>query len=159
MPVYCFPVSHGNRHILFDLGVRRDWEDYAPKVADLIWRTSQIKTEKNVSEILDSYQGWFGEEEPAARSKDIEAVIWLHHHFDHIGDPSTFPLSTDLVVGPGVKAFCWPAYPSKPDSLVLDIDVQGRTVQEIDFGQIRLILVDSMRLVISEMARSIFWTR
>jgi hypothetical protein len=23
-PIYCFLVSHGNRHIVFDLGVRRD---------------------------------------------------------------------------------------------------------------------------------------
>ncbi|KKK20297.1 hypothetical protein P175DRAFT_0439724 [Aspergillus ochraceoroseus IBT 24754] len=133
VPIYCFLVSNGDRHVLFDLGVRRDWDNYAPKTVDLIRRTTQVKTEKNVSEILDSHEDWVGPG-PAVRSKDIEAVIWSHHHFDHIGDPSTFPPSTDLVLGPGVKAFCWPAYPSNPDSLVLDSDIQGRKVREIDFA-------------------------
>lgn len=133
VPIYCFLISSGNRHALFDLGVRRDWENYAPKTVDLIRRTTRVHTEKNVSEILDSQEDWLGEG-PAIRSKDIEAVIWSHHHFDHIGDLSTFPPSTDLVVGPGVKALCWPAYPSNPDSLVLDADIHGRNVREIEFA-------------------------
>lgn len=115
--------------------MRRDWENYAPRTVDLIRRTTRVQTKKNVSEILDAQEDWpEGEGAPAIRSEDIEAVIWSHHHFDHIGDPSTFPLSTDLVVGPGVKALCWPAYPSNPDSFVLDADIHGRNVQEIEFG-------------------------
>lgn len=133
VPIYCFLVSNGERHVLFDLGVRRDWDHYAPKTVDLIQRTTRCHTEKNVSEILDAHADQVGETERAVRSTDIEAVIWSHHHFDHIGDPSTFPSSTDLVVGPGVKKFCWPAYPSNPDSLVLDADIEGRAVREVDF--------------------------
>lgn len=133
VPIYCFLVSHGDRHILFDLGVRRDWENYAPKTVDLIRRTTKVHTEKNVSEILDSAEDW-PDQEPAVRSKHIEAVVWSHHHFDHIGDISTFPKSTDLVLGPGIKSLCWPAYPTNPDSLVLDADIADRNVKEIDFS-------------------------
>ncbi|KAA8644049.1 hypothetical protein EYZ11_004471 [Aspergillus tanneri] len=132
VPDFCFLVSNGSRHILFDLGVRRDWENYAPRTVDLIRRTTRVHVDKNVAEILDAQEQWSG---PVVRSKDIEAVIWSHHHFDHIGDPSTFPPSTDLVVGPGVKALCWPAYPTQPDSPVLDADAQGRNVREITFSR------------------------
>ena len=130
VPIYCFLISHGDQHVLFDLGVRRDWENLAPRTVSLIRQTTECRTDKNVSEILDEQAGLA---EPAVRSTDIEAIIWSHHHFDHIGDPSTFPPTTDLVVGPGVKAMCWPAYPRNPDSLVLDADIEGRAVREIDF--------------------------
>ena len=129
---FCFLVSNGNRHVLFDLGMRVDWENYAPKVVRLIQQTTRVHVEKNVAEILDTQQEW-PEDGPVVRSKDIEAIIWSHHHFDHIGDPSTFPAATDLVVGPGVRSVCWPGYPTNPDSLVLDKDIQGRHVREIGF--------------------------
>ncbi|CAI7591046.1 unnamed protein product [Penicillium palitans] len=129
---FCFLVSNGNRHVLFDLGMRVDWENYAPKVVRLIQQTTRVHVEKNVAEILDMQQEW-PEDGPVVRSKDIEAIIWSHHHFDHIGDPSTFPAATDLVVGPGVRSVCWPGYPTNPDSLVLDKDIQGRHVREIGF--------------------------
>ncbi|KAK3380737.1 hypothetical protein B0T24DRAFT_520037 [Lasiosphaeria ovina] len=136
VPIYCFLVSHGDRHVLFDLGVRRDWDNYAPKTVDLIRRTTQCHTEKNVSEILDAHANAVDTDTAAAavRSTDIEAVIWSHHHFDHIGDPSTFPVSTALVVGPGVPKVCWPGYPRNPDAMVLDADMAGREVREIDFS-------------------------
>ncbi|KFA67836.1 hypothetical protein S40285_08746 [Stachybotrys chlorohalonatus IBT 40285] len=132
-PIYCFLISHVDRHILFDLGVRRDWENYAPKTVDLIRSTTICRTEKNISEILDEHADQLGAE-GAVRSTEIEAVIWSHHHFDHTGDPSTFPPSTELVVGPGTKKHCWPAYPSNPESLMLDADIEGRAVREIDFA-------------------------
>ncbi|KAH6660306.1 hypothetical protein BKA67DRAFT_667194 [Truncatella angustata] len=133
-PIYCFLVSHGNRHVLFDLGVRRDWENYAPRTVDLIRRTTRCHTEKNISEILDTYAKQVSDADVVVRSRDIEAIIWSHHHFDHIGDPSTFPSSTTLVVGPGLRNTCWPAYPSNPDSLVLDADIEHREVREINFS-------------------------
>jgi glyoxylase-like metal-dependent hydrolase (beta-lactamase superfamily II) len=116
--------------VLFDLGVRRDWENYAPSIVDLIDKTTRVHTQQNVADILDSAEGVSG---PIARSKDIEAVIWSHHHFDHIGDPSTFPPSTELVVGPGVRDLCWPGFPTRLNAPVLDSDIAGRTVREIDF--------------------------
>lgn len=127
-PVYCFLVSNGNRHVIFDLGVRRDWENYSPATVSLIQRTTRVETKANVTEILDAHQ-----HETGVKSTDIEAVIWSHHHFDHSGDPSTFPPSTDLVVGPGTRQICWPGYPTNANATTLDSDITGRTVREISF--------------------------
>lgn len=43
-----------------------------------------------------------------------------HWHWDHIGDPSTFPPSTDLIVGPGFKDAMLPGAPANPDSPLLE---------------------------------------
>ena len=43
-----------------------------------------------------------------------------HQHLDHIGDPNTFPKTTEIVVGQGfTKAYC-PGYPANPDSPVCE---------------------------------------
>ncbi len=126
--MFCFLISNGSHHVIFDLGVRRDWRNYAPSTVKLIEATTTVKTEKNISEILDFDTSGLG-----VKSTDISAIIWSHHHFDHISDPSTFPPSTNLVVGPGFKAHHWPGYPTKPSSGILDSDVAGRTIDEIDF--------------------------
>lgn len=87
-----------------------------------------MQTQKNISEILDCDASGLG-----IKSTDISAVIWSHHHFDHIGDPSTFPPSTTLVVGPGFQAHHQPDYPTNPSSAILDSDTDSRLVHEIDF--------------------------
>ena len=125
--MYCFLISNGNRHVIFDLGVRRDWENYSPSTVSIIKKTTTVETKKNVSEILDSEVTGVG-----IKSQDIDAVIWSHHHFDHVGDPSTFPRSTDLVVGPGFKKQYWPGYPTNPEAALLDSDVRGRNFREAD---------------------------
>ncbi|KAB8073082.1 cytochrome P450 [Aspergillus leporis] len=66
-------------------------------------------------------------------STDIEAIIWSHAHFDHIGDPSTSPLSTELVVGPGIRGTHWPGFPTNSDAINLITDIQGCNVREISF--------------------------
>ncbi|OTA53100.1 hypothetical protein K449DRAFT_378817 [Hypoxylon sp. EC38] len=127
-PIYCFLVSHGHQHIIFDLGVRPDWENYAPKIVSRIKATTTITPGSDVASILDSDISGLG-----VRSVDIGAVIWSHNHFDHVGDVSKFPPTTDLVVGPGVRGASWPGWPTNPDGEVLDSDVQGRVVREISF--------------------------
>lgn len=136
VPMYCFLVSNGDRHVLFDLGLRSDWNNCAPKTVDLIHRTTKCYTDQDISQILDNHASSSERESSliVARSTDIEAIVWSHHHFDHIGDPSTFPESTALVVGPGVAKLCWPGYPTNQDGVVLDADVGGRVVHEIDFA-------------------------
>ncbi|KAJ5578598.1 Metallo-hydrolase/oxidoreductase [Penicillium hispanicum] len=133
-PIYCFLVSHGDRHIVFDLGVRIDWENLPPKIVKLVKATTTVSScDRDVVSVLDEDTSGLG-----IRSSDIEAVIWSHNHFDHTGDPSRFPPSTELVVGPGVKGSSWPGYPSNPDGAVLDSDAAGRNVREISFEDMGL---------------------
>lgn len=128
-PVYCFLISHGGRHVLFDLGVRTDWESLAPRVVKLVKATTQVTTgEQDIASMLDNDKSDLG-----IRSVDIEAIIWSHGHFDHTGDPSRFPPQTELIVGPGVMNSAWPGYPSNPEGVVLDSDAAGRFVREVRF--------------------------
>lgn len=45
-----------------------------------------------------------------------------HWHWDHIGDPSTFPPTTDLIVGAGFKEAMLPGAPANPESPILESD-------------------------------------
>lgn len=127
-PTYCFLISHGSRHIVFDLGVRPDWENYAPRVVALLKAHNSITVGRDVAGLLDDSASAVG-----ISSQDIEAIVWSHSHFDHTGDPSTFPPHTKLVVGPGVTASSWPGFPTKGDAMVLDKDREGRRVEEVRF--------------------------
>lgn len=64
---------------------------------------------------------------------EIKSIFWFHHHFDHIGDPSKFPSSTELVVGPVFTDAYTPGYPDNPNSPVKSADLKGRRVNELDF--------------------------
>ena len=68
--------------------------------------------------------------------ESINSIIWSHHHLDHIGDPSLFPKSTSLVVGPGFKneKTTFPGYPKNPDAVVPDSAFEGRELIELDFS-------------------------
>lgn len=72
-------------------------------------------------------------EENNIKSTDIEAIIWSHWHWDHTGDPSTFPPSATLIVGPGFKEAFVPGYPSNPDAVILESDYAGRELRELSF--------------------------
>lgn len=68
----------------------------------------------------------FGGESVGLFKKDAfqyaNSLLWSHWHWDHIGDPSRFPPSTDLIVGPGFKAALLPAFPTRRDSPVRESD-------------------------------------
>lgn len=126
-PAYSFLITHRstNRKLLFDLGVPKDWTNLAPSVVELIHKIArELKVEKNVADILTEH---------GIPLKDIEAIIWSHQHFDHIGDPSTFPSSTDVIVGPGFTKAYTPGYPTNPDSTLRDSDFANRTLREVPF--------------------------
>ncbi|KAJ9664946.1 hypothetical protein H2201_004998 [Coniosporium apollinis] len=126
-PSYSFLIQHPDgKTLLFDLGMRKDWENLAPRIVKRI-RTEDwtVKAEKNVADIL---------QENGFKLKDISAIIWSHHHWDHTGDPSTFPSSTDLIVGPGFKEAQTPAYPDNPESGIKEADWAGRTLHELSFS-------------------------
>ncbi|KAK6378859.1 hypothetical protein LTS17_006562 [Exophiala oligosperma] len=125
-PCLTFLLEHpSGRKLVFDLGIRKDYQNYSPTIANYIPTTNYtIEVTKNVADILD---------ENDIPISSIEAVIWSHWHWDHIGDPSTFPSSTDLVVGQGFKDAMLPGYPGNPDSPIRQSDYEGRNLREITF--------------------------
>ena len=128
-PAYSFLVEQvsSGRKILFDLGVRKDWHNFSASVNKLVTSPGWIlNIEKNVAEILQ-------ENGVDVAGGAVEAIVWSHWHFDHTGDPSTFPGSTALITGPGVKEAFLPAYPAGPESPLLETDFAGREHREIDF--------------------------
>ncbi|PYI01579.1 hypothetical protein BO78DRAFT_473228 [Aspergillus sclerotiicarbonarius CBS 121057] len=123
---YSFLVEHRptGKRVIFDLGVRKDWQNYAKPVYDHLIKTGAftLNVQKNVAEILvDNGIGL----------DTTDEIIWSHARFDHVGDPSTFPGSTSLVVGPGVSAAYLPAYPANPSGLLLESDFHGRSFIEL----------------------------
>jgi len=127
-PAFSFLIEHSSgRKFLFDLGCRKDWQKFPPKVLAIVTQPDwKIEVEKSVADILQ-------ENGVDAAGGAIEGIIWSHWHYDHIGDPSTFPGSTDLWVGPGTKETFLPGYPANADSVLLESDFAGREVKVADF--------------------------
>ncbi|KAK1464720.1 metallo-beta-lactamase superfamily protein [Colletotrichum melonis] len=127
-PSLCFLLEHpSGRKLVWDLGIKKDYNNYAPSITSYLPTTNyDIQVKKNVAEIL---------EESGVATEDVEAVIWSHWHWDHIGDPSTFPKTTDLIVGPGFKAAMLPGAPANPESPILEKDYVGRNLREISFEE------------------------
>lgn len=111
---YSFLIEHPNgQKLLFDLGARVDFASNAPALVQRLKGFGFTPTiDKDVATIL---------REGGMDLVDINAVIWSHHHWDHVGDVSKFPSTTELVVGPGVPML-WPGYPVNQDSFVLESD-------------------------------------
>lgn len=129
LPSFAFLIEHGSQRVLFDLGIRKDWENLPPGIVNICKQLgSEISIEKNVSEILT-------ENGIDVDAGAIDTVIWSHPHFDHTGDLTTFPKSVELVVGQGFKDAFLPAYPENQDSHILARDFEGRKVTEIAFDQ------------------------
>ncbi|CAE6413632.1 unnamed protein product [Rhizoctonia solani] len=125
-PAYSFLIEHeSGAKVLFDMGVPQKWEDTAPSMVNLV-RTSgvEVSVTKNVSDILIEH---------GIPLDSINSIIWSHHHWDHTGDPSLFPSTTTLTVGPGFKATMLPGYPTDPNSSILESAYKDRELVEISF--------------------------
>jgi metal-dependent hydrolase (beta-lactamase superfamily II) len=74
-PSYATLIEHpSGRKVLFDLGIRKDTENLAPGVLGIAKQFGwTMQNGKNVSEVLS---------ENGISPKEIESVIWSHHHFD-----------------------------------------------------------------------------
>jgi glyoxylase-like metal-dependent hydrolase (beta-lactamase superfamily II) len=127
-PAFSFLVEHpSGRKLLFDLGVRKDHENYAPGIVKRIkdggWK---VVVKQDVREQLEAN---------GVNSKDLEGIIWSHWHWDHTGDPSRFEKNTALIVGPGFKDNFTPGYPANKDARILESAYEGRELHEIAFTQ------------------------
>lgn len=69
-PAFSFLIEHASsgRKVLFDLGVRKDWENSPAMIVKRIKNGGwEVTVEKGVAEIL---------QEGGVAPKDIEAIIW-----------------------------------------------------------------------------------
>ncbi|KAJ1303845.1 hypothetical protein OPQ81_008265 [Rhizoctonia solani] len=127
-PAYSFLIENeSGTRVLFDLAVPKKWENTAPIMVNFVRQLGwEIEVTKNVSDILIEH---------GIPLDSISTIIWSHHHWDHTGDPSLFPETTSLTVGPGFKAAMLPGYPTNPDSPILESAYKGRELVEISFNQ------------------------
>jgi len=127
VPILSFLIRHSatNKTLLFDLGIRKDWEKLSPGVVSQIRAENwTISVPQDVATVLT---------QSGVDVKSIDTIVLSHAHFDHIGNPSTFPKSTSLLVGPGFKKNLLPGYPSNLSSTILDADYANRKITEMDF--------------------------
>jgi hypothetical protein len=68
-PSHSFLLEHDSgRKLVFDLGIRKDYQNYAPKIAQYIPTTNyDVQVSKNVVEVL---------QEGGIKANEVEAVIW-----------------------------------------------------------------------------------
>ncbi|KAH8698401.1 hypothetical protein BGW36DRAFT_460325 [Talaromyces proteolyticus] len=131
IPCYSFLIENKsqNKRILYDLGLMKAWKEKQPPAI-----LNQIEAANAVMDIKSDVTDQLVD--AGIQLGSINAVIWSHHHVDHTGDPSLFPPSTSLIVGPGFKTnnTTFPGYPKNPDSLVADDAFHGREIIELDFS-------------------------
>lgn len=124
----CFLIEneHLGKKAVFDLGLRKDWWNLAPKVRESLGQMAvSVKVDTDVAEVLQN----------AGVSLDqVNDIIWSHAHLDHTGDASQFPSGTTLNYGKEIAALK-PGYPDQLDSKLLASDFAGRPNREIDFGK------------------------
>ncbi|EPE36545.1 Metallo-hydrolase/oxidoreductase [Glarea lozoyensis ATCC 20868] len=122
-------ISPTGKKYLFDAGARKDYWNYSPMIRERFRKGVNVggmRVTKGVAELLR--EGGVGVEEG-----EVEGVFWSHWHFDHIGDMSTFPSSTKIIVGPGFSDAMLPGYPANPDSPLLESDYVNHEMQELTF--------------------------
>ncbi|KAF9894346.1 hypothetical protein FE257_007849 [Aspergillus nanangensis] len=110
VPSMSWLIEHeSGQRVIFDLGIRKDIDAYPPAVYHRVQHI--VKTEV-VSDVVD------GLTEINLSTSDIDTVIFSHLHYDHVGNPSTFGVKTNFVIGPGAKQLISEpsSYPQNPNS-------------------------------------------
>ncbi|KAJ7112331.1 beta-lactamase-like protein [Mycena epipterygia] len=110
-PSLSFYLKHSasDRHFIFDLGLRRNFDSYPPEVIAKYSKLMPTEVPQSVAESCVK-----GGLDPAA----IERVVISHLHFDHIGDCAPFT-SASFILGGGGQAAIEDGYPGNPKSSTL----------------------------------------
>lgn len=128
LPTYAFYIQNPrlNKRVLFDLGARKDWWNFPPSVLNAITAkgVSGLRITHDVAEILRS---------GGVELDTIDAVVWSHFRWDHVGNIQLFPKSVDVVVGSPFKESFLPGYPTGKESPFFEADFEGRNIREIEF--------------------------
>jgi len=115
-PTFTFYIVHqpSGKRLLFDLGVRWDWETAFPEEAAREFKEFySVRVIKDVAKIL---------EEGGVSGEDVDYILFSHEHWDHTGFIGSLPNAT-LVGGPATFS----------DDLKDQIDAAGRKPTVIDF--------------------------
>ncbi|KAK7038535.1 Lactamase-B domain-containing protein [Favolaschia claudopus] len=111
--------SQSDRHFIFDLGLRRDFDSYPPETKQ--YHETLMPSEVTQSVVESCEKGGIN---PA----EVERVVISHLHFDHIGDHSPFAKAT-FILGGESRASLKEGYPNDPLSTTLaDSTPMDRTV-------------------------------
>jgi glyoxylase-like metal-dependent hydrolase (beta-lactamase superfamily II) len=93
-PSFSFFLVHPptGTKIVYDLGMRKDWENYPPAI--------QIRIDTGVRQVDVSTDVRDSVIAGGVDPKDVDVVIVSHVHYDHTGNPNQFP-NAKYHVGPG----------------------------------------------------------
>ncbi|KAG0707587.1 beta-lactamase-like protein [Suillus ampliporus] len=125
VPTFAFLIQHSKQgNLLFDLGLRKNGEGYAPLVMEDTIPTFKPECDEDVVDII-------AKAEPPIKPQDIDFVIYSHLHFDHVGDLTPFSRAT-LLIGRESEVFIRNPYPDDPRSEYNALPV-GQRVCLLDF--------------------------
>ncbi|OCT51769.1 hypothetical protein CLCR_08918 [Cladophialophora carrionii] len=97
VPCMSWLIEHGasNQKIIFDLGMRKDIQNYPPAVYHRLQTAVGCEVPEDVFHTLERLQ--------VDIQSEIDAVVFSHLHYDHVGDPRRFGPRTSYIIGPGAK--------------------------------------------------------
>src|SRR5882757_3774750 len=119
-PSLSFLLNHSthDQKFVFDLGIRKDTENYPPPVVEWIKSVYHVHVQQDVVESLQN---------GGTSASDIAYVCLSHLHWDHTGNTHPFTKATFLV-GSACRDLCNPGYPQDPNGrFASDLLPEGRT--------------------------------
>ena len=122
LPALSFLLRHSKRPdetFIFDLGIRRDWQNLAPGCAKRVEHMQfTIDVQQDAAESLAK---------GGLSTDDVKYVCISHLHLDHVGDVRPFTKST-FIVGEGAREVLAKSYPHDPDAMIsADLLPEDRT--------------------------------
>ncbi|KAI0056280.1 Metallo-hydrolase/oxidoreductase [Artomyces pyxidatus] len=111
-PSLCWYIRHASdpqKHLVFDLGLRRSFERYPPAVRAFAGMCPlSVDSEFPVRDTLAR---------GGVRAEDVTTVCLSHVHWDHVGEAALFPNAT-FWVGAGARPLVEGGYPAAADAVI-----------------------------------------